>query len=113
MIFAQEQLQNVYVPLPLKAHVIFCIIATIVYALEIYRKKSPHYALIMLAVDATLLMQAFPNSKMVIVLAVMETLLLGGAIALAVWESKKRKAKAALAAAAENTEEQLNENSDT
>ena len=62
MIFAQEQLQNVYVPLPLKAHVIFCIIATIVYALEIYRKKSPHYVFMMLAVDATLLMHAFPNS---------------------------------------------------
>ena len=114
MIFAQEQLQNVYVPLPLKAHVIFCIIATIVYALEIYRKKSPHYVFMMLAVDATLLMHAFPNSTMVVVLAIMETLLLGTAIAVAVLESKKRKAKAALAAAAEvTTEEQTDEDSDT
>ena len=101
MIFANDQMQNVYVPLPFKAHLIFCIIATIVYALEIYRKKSPHYVFMMLAVDATLLMHAFPNSTMVVVLAIMETLLLGTAIAVAVLESKKRKAKAALAAAAQ------------
>ncbi len=110
MIFAQDQMQNVYVPLPLKAHIIFCIIATIVYALEIYRKRSLHYAFVMAAVDATLLMQAFPNSTMVAVLAVLEVLLLGTAIALSVIESKKKKAeKAAKPALAEGeTDEDSN-----
>lgn len=124
MLFAKDELQNVYVPLPLKVHVIFCIIATIIYILEIYRKKSPHYLFMMLAVDATLLMHAFPNSTMVAVLAVIEGVLLGAAITVAIIESKKRKARAALAAAeqaedvkenetAVETEEKTDEDSDS
>lgn len=124
MIFANDQMQNVYVPLPFKAHLIFCIIATIVYALEIYRKKSPHYIFMMLAVDATLMMQFFNDSKAVVILAVIEGLLLGAAIVFAVLQSKKRKAAAAVTAEAEavavaeaasaaKAEGETDENSDT
>ncbi len=115
MIFATDQMQNVYVPLPFKAHMIFCIIATIVYALEIYRKRSVHYVFMMLAIDATLMMQFFNNSTAVIILAVMEGLLLGAAITFAVLESKKKKAlkAAAEAAQAQQTEGEANEDSDT
>ena len=86
-----EQMQNIYIPLPLGLHTGFCIIATIVYILEIYRKKSLHYLFMMLAVDATMLMHAFPNATMVAVLAVMEVLLLGTAGVMAYMEHKKRK----------------------
>ncbi len=110
MLFAADQMQNVYVPLPFSAHLVFCIIATIVYALEIYRKKSLHYLFIMLAVDSTILMQAFPNSTMVVILAVLEILLLGTAITLSVLEHKKKKA-AAQAEAAKTGDS--NEDSDT
>lgn len=86
-----DGMQNIYIPLPLGMHLGFCIIATIVYILEIYRKKSLHYLFLMLAVDATLLMQAFPNSTMVAVLAVMEVLFLGAAGFMAFMDHKKRK----------------------
>lgn len=112
MIFAIERMQNVYVPLPLKYHLIFCIIATIVYVLELYTKRSPHYLLVMLAVDATLLMHVFPNSTMVIVLAVLEVLLLGAALALSIIDSKKKKAAFAAKQKTQD-EDEKNEDSDT
>lgn len=94
-ILANTGLQNIYVPLPFTAHLLFCIIATAVYALEVYRKKSIHYIFIAAGVDATLLMQFFPNSTMVVVLAVMEVLLLGTAITLSVLHIRKLKAEKA------------------
>ncbi|MBQ8121641.1 MAG: hypothetical protein IJ172_12815 [Ruminococcus sp.] len=112
LILANDQMQNIYVPLPFKVHLVFCIIATIVYALEIYRKKSLHYVFMMLAVDATLMMQFFNNSTAVVVLAVLESLLLGAAIVFAVLESKKRKAAAA-AAAPIQAEGETDEDSDS
>ena len=112
MIFATDQMQNVYVPLPFSWHLGFCIIATVVYALEIYRKGSIHYLFMMLAVDATIMMQFFNNSTAVVVLAVLESLLLGAAIVFAVLESKKRKAAAA-AAAPIQAEGETDEDSDS
>ncbi len=38
-IFTNSGLQNIYVPLPFAAHLLFCIFATAVYALETYRKN--------------------------------------------------------------------------
>lgn len=88
-------------------HMGFCIFATIIYLLEFYRKRSPHYLLMMLAVDATFLVQLFPNSTMVGILAVIEGVLLIGAIVLAVVWSKKRKAQEQTQAGV------INEDSDT
>jgi hypothetical protein len=116
MIFATDQMQNVYVPLPFSWHLGFCIIATVVYALEIYRKGSIHYLFMMLAVDATIMMQFFNNSTAVVILAVMEILLLGAAITFGVMDSKKKKAEKAVAADsadAQQTEGGSDENSDT
>ena len=113
MIFATDQMQNVYVPLPFSWHLGFCIIATVVYALEIYRKGSIHYLFMMLAVDATIMMQFFNNSTAVVILAVIEVLLLGSAIALGIIGSKKKKAQQAAQAAAAQTEGETDENSDT
>ena len=115
-----DQMQNIYIPLPLGMHVGFCIIATIVYILEIYRKKSKHYIFMMLAVDATLMMQVFPNSTMVVILAIMEALLLGAAGVMAYMEHKKNKLeqqaeaeKTAAEQAQQISDGEANENSDT
>jgi predicted membrane protein len=113
-------MQNIYIPLPLGMHIGFCIIATIVYILEIYRKKSRHYFFMMLAVDATLLMQVFPNSTMVVILAIIEALLLGAAGVMAYMEHKKNKLeqqaeaeKTAAEQAQQISDGEANENSDT
>lgn len=115
-----DQMQNIYIPLPLGMHIGFCIIATIVYILEIYRKKSRHYFFMMLAVDATLLMQVFPNSTMVVILAIIEALLLGAAGVMAYMEHKKNKLeqqaeaeKTAAEQAQQISDGEANENSDT
>lgn len=115
-----DQMQNIYIPLPLGMHIGFCIIATIVYILEIYRKKSRHYIFMMLAVDATLLMQVFPNSTMVVILAIIEALLLGAAGVMAYMEHKKNKLeqqaeaeKTAAEQAQQISDGEANENSDT
>lgn len=109
MIFAINQMQNVYVPLPLKHHLIFCIIATVVYILEIYKKRTLNYLFVMLAVDATLLMQLFPSPEMVVSLAIMEAIWLSAALVLSIINYKKKKA----AAAADQQKGEGNEDSDT
>lgn len=50
-------MQNVYTPLPMNVHLIFCIIATVVYLAQYSRKRSVHYLLLMAAVDITFITQ--------------------------------------------------------
>lgn len=50
-------MQNVYTPLPMNIHLIFCIIATIVYLAQYARKGAVHYLLLMVAVDLTFITQ--------------------------------------------------------
>lgn len=75
---AVQGLQNVYTPLSFKTHFIFCIIATVVYLLQFYRKGSWHYLIIMAAVDLTFTTQftAFQNSRALILLGAAEAALL-------------------------------------
>lgn len=70
------QLQNVYTPLPLTAHFVFCIIATIVYLVQFYRKGSYHYLLMMAAVDATIITQFRTTPAAIAGLAICEAVLL-------------------------------------
>ena len=73
------QMQNVYTPLPFKVHLIFCIIATIVYIAQYARRKAPHYLLIMLAIDATFVTQFCTESIIIAALFGLEVLLLAAA----------------------------------
>ena len=50
-------LQNVYAPLPFKVHMIFCVIATLLYITQFIRKGSYHYLTLMIAIDLTIVTQ--------------------------------------------------------
>ena len=54
---ATQGLQNVYTPFPFKMHLGFCIIATILYLIQFYRRGSFHYLVLMAAIDLTFLTQ--------------------------------------------------------
>jgi thiol:disulfide interchange protein len=99
---ASQGMQNVYTPLSLKAHFIFCIAATAVYLLQFYRRGSWHYLLIMAAVDATFATQTSlcKTSGSIAVLGLVEIVLL---IFAAVFYAKYAREQKA-AEAAENAE---------
>ena len=52
-------LQNVYAPLPFKVHMIFCVIATLLYITQFIRKGSYHYLTLMIAIDLTIVTKSF------------------------------------------------------
>ena len=99
LLSAEEGMQNIYTPLGATAHLVFCIIATIVYLLQFYRRGSWHYILIMLAVDLTFLTQtpACKGQSGVAVLGILEALVLVGAFIVYLPYGKKLKAEAAAA----------------
>ena len=61
-------LQNVYAPLPFKVHMIFCVIATLLYITQFIRKGSYHYLTLMIAIDLTIVTQ-FTTKSFVALLA--------------------------------------------
>ena len=62
-------MQNVYTPLPFKVHFIFCIIATLLYLVQFYRKRSAYYLLIMAAIDLTFVTQYWSGKPVIYALA--------------------------------------------
>lgn len=97
-----EGLQNVYTPLPLKIHFILCIIATVVYLMQFYRRGSWHYLMLMIAFDLTFITQTSlcRSSSAVGILAIAEAAVLAAAIVLYVSFTRAQKAMKA----AENAE---------
>lgn len=83
-----QGMQNVYTPFPFTMHLIFCIVATLVYGLQFVRKGSKHYLLMLLAVDATFVTQFCTTSIVMTCLFVLEVALL---IAAAVCSHKFNK----------------------
>lgn len=71
-----EKLQNVYTPLPLGVHFVFCVIATLLYLVQFYRKGSYHYLLLMIAVDATIITQFWTSAAAIAALGLCEAALL-------------------------------------
>lgn len=90
----QVGMQNVYTPFPFKMHLIFCIIATVVYLAQFARKKSIHYLLIMLAIDATFITQINTSQIIITCLFVLEVALLVAAGIFSHIYSKQQKLKA-------------------
>lgn len=86
-------MQNVYTPLPMKMHFIFCIIATVVYLLQYARKNAPHYLVIMVAVDLTFVTQICTKSIVIGCLFGAEVILLSWAAVLSYRYNKKLKAQ--------------------
>lgn len=107
-------LQNVYTPLPQNMHFGLCVIASVVYLLQFYRKGSWHYPLLMFAVDITFLTQTSLCYKdgFISLLAAAEAALLTASILTYISYAKKLKAKRAAAEAEEADQEERRKNAE-
>ena len=106
-ILAEEsKMQNVYTPLPLTAHMVFCLIATALYLTLYYRKGSVHYLLLMFAIDATIITQYWTSTLAITLLGIAEILLIGATIFFNVKYQKKLKAENAAKEAARKEAEE-------
>jgi hypothetical protein len=86
-------MQNVYTPLPMKVHFIFCVIATLIYIIQYARKNSLHYLLVMFAIDLTFVTQICTTSVVMSCLFVAEVILLAAAGVFSHRYNKKLKAR--------------------
>lgn len=100
------QMQNVYTPIPFKVHIVFCILATLLYAFQFYRKHSVYYILIMLAIDFTLTPHFSANKTVIAILFVVEIVLILLAFISSYVHNKKIKNKNAVAEKHKKQEEQ-------
>lgn len=75
-VLGKNSIQNVHAPLPLTAHIIFCVIATLLYLVQFKRKKMKYYIYLLAAVDLTLLTQIFSNDIAIIAIFIGEVILL-------------------------------------
>lgn len=89
----QNMMQNVYTPLPMYVHLGFCIVASVVYLLQFYRKGSWHYITLMFAADLTFATQVYTGDWFIKVLFVVEMLLLAASAVLGHLYNKKQKDK--------------------
>lgn len=87
------ELQNVYTPLPFNIHFGFCLVATLLYLVQYWRKKSAYYLFIMIAIDLTFITQYFTSKPVIWGLAVAEVVLIVAAVISAYLHNKKVKAE--------------------
>lgn len=73
---AGNNLQNVHAPLPLPAHIAFCVIATALYIVQFKRKRINYYLYLLIAVNLTLVTQFSNEDYAVLAVAVAEIVLL-------------------------------------
>ncbi len=69
-------INNIYAPFPLPLHITFCVLATLLYAAQFYRKKHKHYFYLIIAIDLTLLTHFYTQTIFIRSLAVTEAILL-------------------------------------
>ncbi len=86
-----SKLQNVYAPLPLTAHLVFCALATLLYAVLYNRWGKRHYLIIMIAIDLTLMTQFWTSKVLIYALGICEIALLITAGVLAYRSNKEEK----------------------
>lgn len=101
-----SKMQNVYTPLSLTAHLIFCLLATALYLTMYYRRGSVHYLLLMFAIDATIITQYWTSSAAITTLGVAEIALIGSAVFFYIRYSKKLKEENAAKEAARKEAEE-------
>lgn len=77
---SKSQVQNVHAPLPLSAHIAFCVIATAVYLIQFKRKNQNYYLYLTIAVDLTLATQLFTQDYVILALGIAEIILLAMAL---------------------------------
>lgn len=84
-------LQNVYTPFSFWLEVVFCAAATIVYGAQYLNKKSPHYMLMLIACDLTIVTQINTSKPVLIGLFIAEVLVLSAAAVFSYKYSKSLK----------------------
>lgn len=89
----EKIVQNVYTPFSLTTHLIFCIIATVLYIVQYRRKGSVHYLFLMFAIDATFITQFWTSVIARTLLAIAEIVLIGLTIFYHVKFYKQQKAE--------------------
>lgn len=87
-----SDMQNVYAPLPLVPHIIFCALATLLYAVLFNRRGKKHYLILMIAIDMTLMTQFWTQSAVILTVGISEAVLLLLAGILAFKSSREDKA---------------------
>ncbi|MGN1114220.1 MAG: hypothetical protein ACI4RC_03740 [Oscillospiraceae bacterium] len=92
---ANEGLQNVYTPFPMKAHFIICIITTLLYLVLYYRKHCAYYLLIMLGIDLTFITQIWTTAPVIVGLLIVEVAIIVAAFISLSKYNKKTKLKQA------------------
>ena len=75
-LLSSRGLQNIHAPLPLPMHIVFCLLATLLYIVQFARKNYNYYLYLILAVDLTILTQFFEQDYVILVLGIAEIILL-------------------------------------
>lgn len=86
-----SQMQNLYTPLPMMPHFVFCLIATVIYLAQYYRKGHIHYLLVMAAIDLTFVTQINTSDIVINCLFWGEIVILAAAAVLSFRISRKKK----------------------
>lgn len=90
-IFRIAALQSRFAPLPKTFHIVFCIIATIVFLCIYLRTKKPSNLLWLLACDLLLILQFYGDKATAAVVAVCEIILLLSIFYLRIKDKRKEK----------------------
>ncbi len=101
MILAVMELQNRFAPLPKKLHIIFAVVATILFLVLYVRQKKLSDLLWLLILDTTLILQFFGDPVTATGVGVVEVVLIALLIWTSVKENKEKKARLAAEKAAE------------
>ena len=88
MLAASEGMQNVYAPLPFTAHLVFCALATLLYAILFNRRGKKHYLILMIAIDMTFMTQFWTQEIVVFFIGFCEIVMIIFALGLS-WQSAK------------------------
>lgn len=71
-----NNIQNVNAPLPLPAHIAFCVIASLLYIIQYKRIQINYYIYLLIAVDLTLVTQFYVQDYVIAAIGVAEVILL-------------------------------------
>lgn len=104
------KLQNRFAPLPMKLHIAFCVVATVLFLILYLRKKRMSDLYWMLVCDTTLILQFYYDPLTATAVGVCELVLLSLIVWEAIKESKAQKAaRLAEKEAEKNSENEIDE----
>lgn len=91
MLADSNGMQNVYAPLPFTAHLIFCVLATLLYAVLFNRRGRKQYLILIIAIDMTLMTQFWTQDIVIFFIGFAELIMLTFAIVLSYRSGKEDK----------------------